>query len=93
MERGLKKAAKKLVSTMELPADAILDLPRITMIGNTELMVENHKGIEKYTSTEVRIRITGGHMAIHGCRLIVRFIDKDDLKLEGVITNIDMGDQ
>ena len=69
-----------------------MDLPRITMIGNTELMVENHKGIEVYFHRSPD-RITGGHMAIHGRRLIVRFIDKDDLKLEGVITNIDMGDQ
>ena len=46
MDRGLDKVAKKLVKIMDLPADAILDLPRITMVGNTEVSIENHKGIE-----------------------------------------------
>ncbi|HHX01484.1 MAG TPA: sporulation protein YqfC [Firmicutes bacterium] len=90
MERGLSRVVKKLVSTMDLPADAILDLPRITMIGNTEMLIENHKGIEKYTSTDIRVRVKDGQMCISGRKLAIRFIDRDDLKLEGVITGIEI---
>lgn len=90
MDRGLNQMVKKLVGTMDLPADAILDLPKITMIGTGEMLIENHKGIEKYTSTEIRVRIKGGHMVVHGRRLAVRFIDRDDLKLEGVITSVEV---
>ncbi|HKM17717.1 MAG: sporulation protein YqfC [Firmicutes bacterium] len=93
MDRGLDKVAKKLVKIMDLPADAILDLPRITMVGNTEVSIENHKGIEKYTSTETVIRFQSGQMRVYGRRLAIRFIDRDGLKLEGIIANIEFAGQ
>ena len=32
-----------------------MDLPRITLIGNLQLFVENHKGIIEYSDSRIRI--------------------------------------
>ena len=93
MDQEVNRVVKRLVTSLDLPADVILDLPRITMIGNTEILIENHKGIEKYTSEEIWLRVKNGNMRIYGRKLAIRFIEKDDIKLEGFINSIEMVNQ
>ena len=34
---------QNLTTAFELPADVVLNLPRITITGNVQLLMENHK--------------------------------------------------
>lgn len=73
---------------MDLPADVLLELPRITVVGDVEIVIENHRGIHKYTSEEVCLRLKDSLLSISGKRLTIKFLEKNFIKLEGKINGI-----
>ena len=44
-----KNVKQKFSNYLDIPKDVILDLPKITVIGDIQLYVENHRGIIEYT--------------------------------------------
>ncbi|MED4689194.1 sporulation protein YqfC, partial [Peribacillus frigoritolerans] len=50
MARNWGKKVKQLMTkTMDLPQDVMMDLPRITMIGQLHIYIENHRGLLAFT--------------------------------------------
>ena len=52
---------EKINSVLELPGEIILDLPKLTLTGNKNLIIENYKGIIEYSDKIIRIN-TKHHM-------------------------------
>ena len=73
---------------LEVPEELALDLPRITLLGNISLEVENHKGIISYSAREVRLRVSDGYLIARGNGFKLRSISKMDATLEGEINNL-----
>lgn len=69
----------------EVPEELALDMPRITMIGNVKLSVENHKGIMVYTENEIRLRVNDGFLVAKGKNLSLKNISNDEVLLQGEI--------
>lgn len=82
---------KRLAGLLEIPQDIILDLPRITMLGNIQLLIENHRGIIEYTPELVRVKLKQGELAIHGTDLILGNLQPEQLLVEGVLTEVRYG--
>jgi sporulation protein YqfC len=85
LSRRLRLAVANL---MEVPKDAILDLPRITIIGGLQLYVENHKGIVEFTDHRLRLSLSQGELIILGKHLIVKSIFSKEILIEGEIDGI-----
>lgn len=90
-----RKAKKRLLhmqslfaEALEVPEELALDLPRITLLGNISLEVENHKGIISYSAREVRLRVSDGYLIARGSGFKLRSISKMDATLEGEINNL-----
>ena len=90
-----RKAKKRLLhmqslfaEALEVPEELALDLPRITLLGNICLEVENHKGIISYSAREVRLRVSDGYLIARGNGFKLRSISKMDATLEGEINNL-----
>ena len=79
---------RMMADVLEIPEDLALDLPRITLVGNINLNVENHKGIISYTAAEVRLRVSDGYLIARGSNFSLRSISKTDVFLEGEISNL-----
>lgn len=93
MRKGDKGKTNRLMrrvmaDVLEIPEDLALDLPRITLVGNINLNVENHKGIISYTADEVRLRVSDGYLIARGHGFSLRSISQTDVFLEGEITNL-----
>lgn len=73
---------------LEMPEELALDLPRVTLIGNVSLHIENHRGIISYSAREVRLRVSEGYLIARGSRFKLRSISKTDVSLEGEINNL-----
>lgn len=73
---------------LEVPEELALDLPRITLLGNLSLEVENHKGIISYSAHEVRLRVSDGYLIARGNGFKLRSISKTEVSLEGEINNL-----
>lgn len=87
---GKKKRVMRSVfaDVLEIPEELALDLPKITLVGNLNLNVENHKGIISYTADEVRLRVSDGYLIARGSNFALRSISKTDVFLEGEISNL-----
>lgn len=68
-----------------MPKDVLLDLPKVTLIGNVQLVLENHRGIVEYTEERMRIMVAGGQLEIIGEKLVLRTILPEELMVEGRI--------
>ena len=79
---------ERAAETFDLPADALAGLPKLELVGDGELRVENHKGILAYGREE--IHISGGIylIKISGQDLELRAMTGIELLITGKIAQI-----
>jgi len=76
---------EKITEFFDLPREIVYDLPKVTLVGQIQLLMENHRGVIEYTAEKVRIAINAGELEITGKDLCIRNISRDDLAIEGDI--------
>lgn len=87
-EKGKARVQKALSKILEMPKDVVLDLPKLTMLGNLHLVLENHRGILEYTADTLRIKISNGELVIKGENIVLRTILPEELVVEGRINHV-----
>lgn len=91
--KNLSKEIKESISELlELPKDIILDLPRITLVGNLQLYIENHRGLIEYSNQRIRIYTKNGIMRIMGKNLVIKTVIREEIIVVGLIEHIEFGD-
>ena len=82
---------ERATELMDLPGDALAGLPRIELVGDKELRMENHKGILAYGTEE--IHVSGGTILfkIVGEGLELRAMTGEELLITGKIGQISLG--
>jgi len=83
-----QRLQQQLAGFLELPKDIILDLPKIVLVGNVQVFIENHRGIIEYNPEVIRVNTTGGEVEITGRELMLRTILPEELVVEGVIVGV-----
>ncbi len=87
--RSLKNSVDKLLTdVLELPKDLVLNLPRVTMVGNIQLTLENHRGVILYTDSRVRVAVEKGEVVVVGQKLTLRSIYADEIIIDGLILDV-----
>ncbi|MCK1991554.1 sporulation protein YqfC [Peribacillus muralis] len=89
MARNWGKKVKQLMTkTMDLPQDVMMDLPRITMIGQLHIYIENHRGLLAFSDSEVRLMLKNGQLLIKGSSFVIKTILPEEIMLEGKIDKV-----
>lgn len=88
MQRRQKGVLQSLARRLDIPQDIVLDLPRITMLGNKQILIENHKGIIEYTSQLVRISLSQGELTVIGAGLMLGNLQQEQILVEGEIREV-----
>lgn len=83
-----KKLKRQMSDVLEIPTDIIMDLPKIVLVGDLQLFIENHRGIVEYTTESVRINVGDYEVAVSGEDLLLRNILPDEICLEGRIKSV-----
>lgn len=80
---------EKTSAVLDIPSDILTGLPRIELLGDRELHMENHKGILAYGSEE--IHISGGKLVVRvrGKELELRAMDPAQLLITGEIEAVE----
>ena len=90
IEYSRKKGFReKFAEMLELPKELILNIPRITMAGNGDMMIENYKGLIEYDRARIRISTGPGTVMITGKGLIIREITSEDVIISGDIRTLE----
>ena len=85
-----KSGMKRLDRFLEIPKEVCSNLPKITVTGFDEMIVENHKGILEYEEFFVKINTYIGVLNINGFSLKLENMTNDDIKINGKIESIDI---
>lgn len=90
MKRQIENVKYSLSEALELPIDIMMDLPKLTVIGNIEACLLNHKGIIEYTQEVIRINTKTGVFKITGEGLEIKTILSEEIIVTGTIKNIEI---
>nr|WP_092068487.1 sporulation protein YqfC [Dendrosporobacter quercicolus]NSL47115.1 sporulation protein YqfC [Dendrosporobacter quercicolus DSM 1736]SDL76780.1 sporulation protein YqfC [Dendrosporobacter quercicolus] len=85
MQSRKRGRLQRLAGLLEIPQDIVMDLPRITMLGNKQLLIENHKGIIEYTPSMIRIKLNQGELVIGGTDLTLGNLQIEQILVEGTV--------
>jgi sporulation protein YqfC len=86
--REMKNLEYFLAHFLELPKELVMGLPRITVLGDIQMIVENHRGIIEYTMEKVRIGTSIGELWVTGTGLVLRTIFPEEISVDGKIRSI-----
>ena len=85
-----KRNIKKIDRILEIPKEVCSNIPKFTITGFEEIIVENYKGILEYEDFFVRINTCIGIVNINGYNLNLQTMTNDDIKISGKIESIDI---
>lgn len=88
MKRLNQRIRPWLIRYFALPSDVILELPRITIIGQLHVYIENHQGMEAYSDTELTLRTKQGFIRITGSDFVLKMMVSEEILLEGTIKEV-----
>ena len=80
----------KIDRLLEMPQEVYTDVPKLTITGFNEMIIENFKGILEYEEYYIRINTSLGIVNINGYDLKLENMTNDDIKVTGKIESIDI---
>ncbi|MCS7463467.1 sporulation protein YqfC [Paenibacillus doosanensis] len=87
--RSLTRKFNQLTAKLlDLPQDVVLDLPRMTLIGNMQLYIENHRGVLHFSGELMKLALSKGSLEVRGRELVIRAILPEEVFIEGVIEDV-----
>jgi len=90
MEKRRESLLERTAGLFDLPADAVAGLPRLELVGDKELRMENHKGILAYGTQEIYISGGAFGVKVTGQGLELRTMTPLELLITGQITGIEL---
>lgn len=79
---------QSLGALLDLPKDIVLNLPKVTLLGNIQFYMENHQGILRYQTEQVVLKCHGGNVIVEGKNLTITSLSAEDIYLEGDIRQV-----
>lgn len=83
MEEKIKGTKKFLMDKLEMPREIILNLPKITVYGDNEISIENHRGIILFEKDNVKLNSTIGIIRLQGADFEILYMGGSTLVLSG----------
>lgn len=80
----------KLDRILEMPKEVCSNIPKISITGFEEMIIENFKGILEYEEFYVRVKTQIGIININGYNLNLENMTDDDIKVSGKIESLDI---
>lgn len=89
MENKISKVKKDLAEKLDIPRDIILNIPKIIIVGNDEITIENHQGILQFSDNFIRIKSSLGNIGIQGSDFEILFISGTTIVLSGAFKSVE----
>lgn len=87
---GMGNIREEISERFDLPALAMGGLPRITLSGDRQVLVENHRGILEYGGELVEVAGGRVRVRIRGRGLYLRAMDPEMILVAGEIFGVDL---
>lgn len=81
---------RRIEKILELPQEIYSNVPKLTIIGFNEIVLENYKGILEYEDFFASISTHIGIVNINGYNINLEKMTNDDIKITGKIESIEL---
>ncbi|MEY7998965.1 sporulation protein YqfC [Clostridium sp. Mt-5] len=88
MKNKMNNTKQNIADKLDLPRDIILNMPQIKVMGNNEIIIENHKGIILFEDSQIKINSGIGLISIYGSKFEVLFIGGSTITVGGRFKSI-----
>ncbi|GHU44888.1 sporulation protein YqfC [Clostridia bacterium] len=88
MEKQRKARPAHFADALSLPKDIIYGAVLVTAKGQTEILIENYKGIIEYTSEKIKIQTKTCKLSVCGKNLLIEYYTNEEMKIVGIIGEI-----
>lgn len=78
-----KEIGDKIADTMGVSKEIVMNIAHITLAGNREIYIENHKGIARYSEECICIMTADGILKISGRDLKIDMVRVSDIFISG----------
>ena len=85
-----KKNISRIDRLLEIPQEIYSNVPKITITGFNEMIIENFKGILEYEDYYIRINTSLGIINVNGYELRLENMTNDHIKVTGKIEKFDI---
>ncbi|WML35616.1 sporulation protein YqfC [Clostridium sp. OS1-26] len=89
MKDKVYSTKQNIAEKLDLPRDIILNMPKITVTGGNEIIIENHKGVVLFGENQVKINSGVGLISIYGERFEILFMGGSTITIGGKFKSID----
>ena len=86
----IEKVKDYVAAMSEVPKEAVFYVPLITIVGNNDIMIENHHGIAEYTAEHIKIKTSSGNICIYGKMLTIKKISSDNIEIKGEVNKLEV---
>ena len=80
---------ERINEILEIPREVISKIPKITILGFDEILIENFIGILEYEDFFAQIKTHIGIISINGFNLNLSQITEDEILVKGKIESLD----
>lgn len=77
-----------MVESLKLPKDSMLGASIITVTGNTDIFIENYKGILQYTNEVILLQGKNCKIELKGKKMNIVYYTNEDMKISGIIESV-----
>lgn len=79
---------KAIAAALELPREAVSNIPKITLVGRERVRVENYLSLLEYKGENIRLKFSGGVIDILGKDFEIRTIGEANIVISGEIESV-----
>lgn len=80
--------ARKISEVLEIPPEAMLNIPKITIVGKERVHVENYIALLDYKKDNIRLKYQGGVIDIRGKKFEIKVIGEENIVVSGEIDSV-----
>jgi sporulation protein YqfC len=82
-------AKSRLTEKLNLPTSAIIGDPLVEITGTNQVRIENHKGIVKYASHEIKVNTILGTLFVKGAGMNIKSMIPEEIVISGAIEKVE----
>ncbi len=88
-KKRITRGMNRINEILEMPAEVVSNTPKISIIGFSEMLIENYKNIIEYESFYIKVNTHIGIINVNGFNLNLIQMNQDDMKITGKIDSIE----
>lgn len=83
-------ALSRMTEIFDVPGEAALGVPRVTVTGDHKVHVENHRGLLEYGAESITVNASGLLLRVRGRGLEISAMSDLELVVTGTVTAVEL---